>query len=158
MNNDKLIVNNSFNDKKYYFKYSEYNDCEYNDCNSNNHSWNFVRKSFCLNFIKNDNILQGQFLTSNWFQIPIKIDQSYIFKIYSISNSTSNNSDNFEFVLGSNIIKENINKMNSNDKENNVQINIYNNYGKFSINLRSYFHDNKEILLINLPRFNLIFN
>jgi hypothetical protein len=158
MNNDKLIVNNSFNDKKYYFKYSEYNDCEYNDCNSNNHSWNFVRKSFCLNFIKNDNILQGQFLTSNWFQIPIKIDQSYIFKIYSISNSASTNSDNFEFVLGSNIIKENINKMNSNDKENKVQINIYNNYGKFSINLRSYFHDNKEILLINLPEFNLIFN
>ena len=153
MNNNSVVSGNSFNKKKYYFKYSEYNDC-----NSNNNSWNFVRKSFCLNFIKKDNILQGQFLTSNWFQIPIKIYKSYIFKIYSISNSTSNNPDNSEFILTSDTIKENINKMNSNDKENNVNIVTYNKYGTFSIHLRSYFRDNKEIFLINLPEFNLIIN
>ena len=99
----------------------------------------------------------GQFLTSNWFQISIKINKSYIFKIYSIGNNESSNSTSYNFILTSDSIKEHINKM-SNDKENVIKIIIYNQYGSFGIHLRSYFSDNKEIFLINLPEFNLNLN
>ena len=143
-------MNNTYNNNKFYFKYSEYNGC-------NNNSWNFVRKPFSLTFIKNDNTFLGQFLTSNWFQIPIKINKSYIFKIYSIGNNESFNSVSYNFILTADSINENINKM-SNDKENVIKIIIYNQYGSFSIHLRSYFSDNKEIFLINLPEFNLNLN
>ena len=68
------VVNNN---KKYYFKYSDYSGYA-------NNSWNFVRKPFNLTFIENDNTLCGQFLTSNWFQISIKINKSYILQHINI--------------------------------------------------------------------------
>jgi hypothetical protein len=155
MNTDLHLSNNRFDNRKYYLKYRE---------NSDNNSWNLVSKAFCLNYLENDNTLYGQFLTSNWFQIPININKEYLFRIVSITNEINNNSLKYEFILTVDMIKEAINKINNDILSDITKIEMCNQHGigtgirtetvTFIINFRSHYtHNNKEMFLISLPEF-----
>ena len=133
----------SYNSSKYYFKYHE------------NNNWKIVNKCFCLNVLNNQ--LYGQFITSNWFQMPVNIDKEYMFQIVSIKNGTNNLSNKCEFKLTTNIFQECINRMNNN---NSIQEKILlNNSGnEFILNLREHIQNDKKIYLISLPEFILNIN
>ena len=131
--------NKSYNNCKYYIKYLE------------NDKWKLINRSFCLNVIDNSK-LYGQFITSNWFQIPVDIKNEYIFQLVSIENGSNSIKNECEFKITPDIFKECIVKINN---INTVQekITLYNNNNTFVLNFREHIQHNKNIYLISLPEF-----
>lgn len=141
MNTGLDSTRKTFNGSKYYFKILE------------NNKWKVINRAFCLN-IENNTRLYGQFITSNWFQIPVDINCNYQFKLVSITTGDNHVTEHSEFKLSSETFQNHINNINNNYSNIN-RITLHNAKNTFSLNFREHIQNEKKMYLISLPEFTL---
>jgi hypothetical protein len=140
--NDEIENYKVFREQKFFLRFRQKNE-----------PWSNIKYVFHLS--KDGNILFGNFLTTNWFQVRICKDMEYFFEIVSRDLNTEQIKKWCSFILDKDRLVAAADKLKTNP-ENLDRIHLENGVHSLSITLRDFREeDDWKHLLISLPEFTI---